>query len=84
MVFWFATDKEVIFTLFFLRRKNSSSTCPFHQADPDSSVLGWGEQVLLAPLDCRCRKRRGRGSREVDEQRGIYDSVEISELEQAS
>lgn len=71
------------YSFFFLRRKNSSSTCPFHQADPDSSVLGWGEQALLA-LDCRCRKRRGRGSREVDEQRGIYDSVEISELEQAS
>lgn len=76
--------RKLFLLFFFLRRKNSSSTCPFHQADPDSSVLGWGEQALLAPLDCRCRKRRRRGSREVDEQRGIYDSVEISELEQAS
>ena len=53
-------------------------------ADPDSSVLGWGEPALLTPLDCGGGRMRGRGSGEGDEQRGIYDSEEISEQEEAS
>ena len=52
--------------------KSSSYTCLVRRADPGSSVPGWeGGRALQTPLDCGGGRKRGRGSGEGDEQRGI-------------